>query len=544
MDQDLPILDETVAKLPSDIREDLALRCVSDLYVFSKHVLGYQDMTPRAHGPMCVFLDHNPKKARACGMPRDTFKTSIGTIGKNLQGVVKNPNRTRLITNESATNSQRFLRAIRQHSESNAVFRALYSSVIPKNTRTVRWNDIELDFNRERVVPEPTLDTVGMTGAYTSRHYDDVTFDDIISEEAAKSEKVMRDVTDRARKYRALLVKPDFDRPDASTLTIMFTRWAFGDTYKILFDLIGSDLAKMIRGAIEDDGPIFPEHLSLKTLSKIRNEIGEYAFSCLYMNSPRNEEVQDFNVNDLRWWRFSDNGQFIILLNADGSEHRRWHWRALDITTTVDLASAEKLSDDRNAVTTAGVSPEGEIIVLDSWARRCSPVALIEYLIFIAKRWQPRAFGIEDIAYQKAFKYFLAEYAKGDDVYFNVKPIKAIKAKETRIRGLQPFAAVHKLYLSPDQHILRNELSAFPLGEHDDAADSLSMQLQLFTGQLSVKQQSRLMAREREALREIDRQRLTLSGVTIPDDDDDDLDMRPAFWSNSELGQPAYPLGD
>lgn len=531
MEQDIPFLDESVVKLPQDVRESLALKLQGDLYSFSKFVLGYRDMTVRAHGPMCTFLDGNPSKVKACGMPRNTFKSSIGTIARTMQRVIKNPDDTHLIANESATNAERFLGTIKQHAESNAVFRALYSSVIPKDTRATVWNNQSLRFNRDGIRPEPTVDAIGMTGTYTSRHYDHVNFDDIISEEASKSEKVMKDVTDRARKVRTL-----FRHPDISTLTIMFTRWLYGDTYETLFDLFKGRIAKMIRGAIEDDGPIFPEFLSLETLAQIREELGEYAFSCMYMNSPRNEEVQDFNVQDLRWWRPDDTGLYAILLDKEGRELRRWLFAQLDITVTVDLASAEKLSDDRNAVTTCGVTPNGEIIVLDSWARRCSPIELIKYLIYINRRFSPRAFGIEDVAYQKAFKTFLADYAANetDPIYFNVKPIKAIKAKETRIRGLQPFAAVHKLYLLPEQHILRNEMAAFPLGQHDDALDSLSMQLQLFTGQVSIKQQRRMIQREREALQMIAMQNASLSGIRV-EDPDNDIDYRPAFYESFEL---------
>lgn len=532
MEQDLPFLDSTVAQLPQDLREDLALRLQGDLYSFCKFVLGYKDMTLRAHGPMCTFLDKNPAKIKACGMPRDTFKTSIGTIGRTMQRIIQDPNKTHLIANESATNAQRFLGTIKQHAESNPVFRTLYSRVIPKDTRSVIWNNESLRFNREVIRPEPTVDAIGMTGSYTSRHYDHVIFDDIISEEASKSEKVMKDVTDRARKVRSLFVSPKH-----STLTIMFTRWLYGDTYEILFDLFKGRIAKMIRGAIEDDGPIFPEHLDLETLSQIRQEIGEYAFSCLYMNSPRNEEVQDFNVQDLRFWRFAGPDQtWIELLTAAGEVFRKYHIAQLDITTTVDLASAEKLSDDRNAVTTCGVTPNGEIVVLDSWARRCSPIELIKQLITINLRWQPRAFGIEDVAYQKAFKYFLSDYATQaeEPVYFNVKPIKAIKAKEIRIRGLQPFAAVHRLYLSPEQHILRNEMASFPLGQHDDALDCLSMQLQLFNGVVSVRQQRRMIEREKEALRIIGIQNASLAGVRV-EDSDNDIDYRPAFYESYEL---------
>ncbi|MGH8621488.1 MAG: hypothetical protein ACRET3_05050, partial [Burkholderiales bacterium] len=109
------------------------------------------------------------------------------TIGKNLQKVCQNPENRILIANETATNAERFLSAIKTHAETNKRFRALYSHIIPLDTRKTRWSQTELQFVRQGYYPEPTLDTIGMTGAMTSRHYTHLGFDDPISAEAAES---------------------------------------------------------------------------------------------------------------------------------------------------------------------------------------------------------------------------------------------------------------------------------------------------------------------------------------------------------------------
>src|SRR5687768_7149794 len=163
-DQDLPILDATITQLPSDIRQDLANRGRQDLYFFNKAVLGHRDLTENCHGILCAFIDLNPKQFKMILQPRDHLKTSVVTIAGSMQKVVQNPENRILIANESGTNAGRMLRSIRQHAESNAVFRALYSDLIYKDLRKVRWNDSELDFRRESKAPEPTIDSIGMTG--------------------------------------------------------------------------------------------------------------------------------------------------------------------------------------------------------------------------------------------------------------------------------------------------------------------------------------------------------------------------------------------
>lgn len=73
-----------------------------------------------------------------------------------------------------------------------------------------------------------------------------------------------------------------------------------------------------------------------------------------------------------------------------------------------------------------------------------------------------------------------------------MEELKAQGKKEVRIRGLQPVMATHRLYILPTQHQLRNEMSEFPLGEHDDALDALSMQLQLWRKQMSPERWQKL----------------------------------------------------
>lgn len=512
-------------------------------------------MTERAHGPMCVFLDAKQPKfdeaglqvgvfmIKGCGMPRATFKSSIGTISRPLQQLCQNRNRTKAIFNEAASNAQGFLRTQRQIAEGNKTFRTFWSDLIPRDTKKVRWNDSQLDFNREIVRPEPSISAHGITGTLTSQHWDDLFFDDIISEEAAKSEKVMNDATDRARKYRSLMVDPE-----QSTLSIMFTRWGFADTYSVLFRDIGSDMVLLLRGAIEEDEPIFPQRLGWKTLAKIRREVGEYMFSCLYMNNPRNVEVQDFNVDDLRFFelRETDGEQLVVLFDSDGREFRRYYLNQLTVYGTVDLAAAETSASDRNAIAVVGICPTGEAVVLESWAKRCTPIELMTHIFYLHRRFAPTKWGIEDTAYQKAYKYFVKDYADREDIYLNVVPVSVPRGGggkfKPHIRGLQPIAATHRLYILPTQHILRNELADYPLGEHDDAADALALQLQLWSNQMSPARWNRYREIEAEVIQDITAQAQLFNPAYLGGeirDPGDDMDLRQRYSPTEDWVFPA-----
>jgi hypothetical protein len=257
-ERDIPYIDENLAQQPEELRRDIAALGRSDLYFFSKGILGYRDMTRHCHGPMCTFLDQHPALHKLILHPRGTFKSSVGCIARRLQGVCRNVESRALIANETATNAEGFLGAIKQHAEGNRRFRALYSELIPPDTRRVEWNQQELTFYRQGAYVEPTLSAIGMTGAWTSRHFNHITFDDPISEEAAKSELVMRDVITRISKVFSLMTNPDKD-----TFDLIGTRWAFFDVYSYMTEWLGDDLARFARGALEDGESIFPELLSL-----------------------------------------------------------------------------------------------------------------------------------------------------------------------------------------------------------------------------------------------------------------------------------------
>lgn len=495
MAQDIPFLDPSIERLDSDMREDLAETGRSSLFWFNRAVMSYRDLTEGCHGPLCEFADRNKKHFKLMLMPRDHLKTSCITIGGTMQRQCRDPEERQLIRNETATNAEHFLGSIKQHAEKNRVFRALYSDLIPKDTRKVPWNNTELVFNRQGNYPEPSMEAIGMTGSATSRHYTHITYDDPISEEAVKSEKVMKDAIARMSTSLDLLVEQE-----KNSIWVVGTRWALWDVYSVWMDMFGSKLGRFVRSVYEDDQLIWPERFTPDGIALKRALLGEYLFSCTQMNNPRNTELQDLNVDDFRFWAW-DGEQHVVLFGRNGEELDRWRLDQLDITTAVDLAPAETITADRNAVVTCGVSPKGQAIVLDTFGKRCTPLDVIRHMFWVKKRFSPRAFGIEETGYQKAMKWIVKELAQSADTYLNVVPVKPGGKGKPHIRGIQPLMATGRLYIHPCQHILRNEAADYPLGEHDDVLDALALHLQMFNHLMSPARWAKYQQSERKLLR-------------------------------------------
>ena len=496
-DQDIPFVDEHVAALPADLRKDLAEKGRSDLYFFAKGILSYRDMAVGCHRPACRFLNTNPAQFKLILWPRDHFKSSVVTIGGTMQRVVQNPESRSLIRNEIATNAQRFLRTIRQHAEGNRIFRALYSEVIPKDMKKVRWNDSELDFIRQGQYPEPTVSAAGITSTSTSQHFTHITDDDPISEEAIKSDLVMQEAINRIKGVDALM------DPNHGSHWLVGTRWSFADTYSWYEKTFKGRMARYIRGAIEDGLPMFPERFTLEKLAAIRDTVQEYRWSCNYMNNPRNSEIQDLNVEDLRFWRWNESGDRVLLFDRSGQVCDNWRLDELDVTITVDPAPAETITSDRNAISVVGVSPRNQMVVLESFAERCTPLVLIDTLIAYTKKYGPRKIGIEKATYQMSLKWFLKDRAEAEGIYSRVEPLRPGGKGKPHVRGLQPIMAVGRLYIPPGALLLRQEMADYPLGEHDDAVDALGLQLQLMKGQLSPEYLGKMKAEENKILKSI-----------------------------------------
>ncbi len=542
-EQDIPNLDPSIERLPSDMRADLAETGRSSLFWFNRAVMGFRDLTEGCHGPLCEFADLNEKLYKLMLMPRDHLKTSCISIGGTMQRQCRNVEHRQLLVNETATNAQHFLGSIKQHAERNRVFRALYSDIVPKDTRKVTWNDSELVFNRQGNYPESSIEAIGMTGGKTSRHYTHITFDDPISEDAVKSEKMMKDAIGRMSTSIDMLVNPKLD-----TIWVVGTRWALWDVYSVWMDTFKGQLGMLIRSVYEDDQLIWPERFTPEVIALKRELLGEYLYSCTQMNNPRNVEIQDLNVDDFRFWSWIGDDQ-IQLYGRNGEELDRWYLNQLDITTTVDLAPAETVNSDRNAVVTVGCTPKGQAIVLDTWAKRGSPMDLIRHLFWLKQRFNVRAFGIEDVNYQKALKWIVKELAEELGLYLNVVPVKPGGPNKPHIRGLQPVMATGRLYIHPTQHILRTEAADYPLGEHDDVIDALALQLQLWVGQMRPERWSKYKASEQKLLRVLqgrsrDNAPVDANGLVITpnrrrgvlDEEDDEAENVPQSWQEMQIG--------
>lgn len=387
---------------------------------------------------------------------------------------MRNPNIRVLLTQNTFTNACKKLSRTGDIVMKNVLFRALWPEVLPD--RSCTWKTDAMCFKRDGTYDESTFEAVGTRTQATSRHYNLIIEDDTVAPELEDltAEMALPSEVDieQAIGWHKLAV-PLLDNPSQDGRIVVGTRWAERDLLSYVEENEPS-YKFYKRAALEDEAgnadpdgkPQYPKRFDKEALIYIRDALGPYMFSALYMNTPMSSEAMAFQ------------GEWIHYYDTEP--------RDLAVYTTVDLASDPKevknKQPDYNVVLTTGKSlSTGNIYVLDCWRQRANPGEVIDEIFAQVGRWHPIKVGIESIQYQSTLLYFVRERMASEKKHFSIEGLTHGKrSKEARILGLQPIAAAAKLWFRTSMTLLTSELLKFPLGAFDDMIDALSMQTRMW----------------------------------------------------------------
>lgn len=212
--------------------------------------------------------------------------------------------------------------------------------------------------------------------------------------------------------------------------------------------------------------------LGKKQVYSLETETGNYVAwgylskNCNYLNNPVPDDEADFK----REW----------FIPYDPTDLRG---KPLNKFITIDPAISVEKDADYTAMVTVGVDEFRNIYILDIVRARLKPKEIIDTLFDLWHMYSPVKIGIEDVAFQKSLQYALTEEMHNRYVYLPITPLRpGGRAKEQRIRGLQPLYANQKIFHSKHVRnimVLEDELTRFPRGKNDDTADALAYILDL-----------------------------------------------------------------
>lgn len=469
-------------------RQSLRRKAANNLYFLSKGILGYRDLSPQLHKDLAHFVTTAPQN-RAIILPRGHFKTTIGTKGfitwltlPDLDGrwkdlfPFKGPDIRILIVSANFSNASKMLKEVREQYESNPFLRALFPEIIP-NIRKVKWNDSAFTLNRSVVHSEATVEAFGIGGKIASNHYNVILIDDPIDPENKKVPS--KEEIDRATEFSDN-TNPLLDSPSEGIIQHIGTRWAYWDYLahigtrlpkSSIFErkaIIGgrwqqheTDPKTGETGLYVEGEPLFPERFNLSTLSKIRRDSGDYAFSSQYMNDPVPADQLVFRPSDDRFFERLPN---IIT--------------GLNFYVLVDPAISTKKQACRTAIVRVAVHSSGAYYVDDYFVGRITNHETIERTCDMVTRSSvpPKACGVEAVAYQEALKNDLEREFMQRGLSTPIEPVRpgGNESKEMRIQALQPIHQRGQLFFRPWMEDLLLEMRQFPFGKYVDILDALS----------------------------------------------------------------------
>lgn len=471
--------------------KSLREQSLSSLYFFAKAVLKYDWINKDIHGPLCTFLQDESSKRKLIELPRGWLKSTLCSISFPIWLSIRNPNIRILLTQNSATNAQKKLSVIGKQWEGNELLRLLFPELLPGVNAT--WTADAKCLNRTAAHAEGTYEAAGTSTRVVSRHYDVIIEDDTVApdfdELGGESLAPTHDEVLKAIGWHKTNVLPLMNNPSKDLSLVVGTRWYVNDliawvkenepSYKIMSRAVRENA----EGKPDPAGRVtYPERFDENTLMQLEQALGVYMYSCLYMNTPVRSDDMVFRPE---WMKYYDTRPLNLAI-----------YTTVDPATDPSLAATKNI--DYNVVMTTGKDMHtGRIYVLDYFRKRCSPGELAAAIFDHVVRFKPIVVGYDNTSYQRSIAYWLKELMHQGGTHFIMEPLprSGADAKRLAIQALQPLFANEAILLRPHMKELMSELLMWPLGgDHDDLADCLAMQLQLWKRTKLFRQEKALRA--------------------------------------------------
>ncbi len=332
------------------------------------------------------------------------------------------------------------------------------------------------------------MDTAGCGGPITGKGGNLVIMDDICKNDEEARSRTYRDKTwDWYCSTLETRVEPSGSR------VLIMTRWHEDDIAgRLLRDRAGIWTVIVLPAYAEADDPLgrqsgeplWPERWPLTELEAKRKDVSLRAWSAEYQQKPTPDEGVVFKRSHFRYYTNSG-GTFKLRTNPDEYEtikavecDKCWRF------STVDLAASLKTTADFTVVSTWGVTPANELLLLDRQRRRLEGPDQVPLLWRVYQEHKPGYFAIEKVGYQLA----LIQSAIRSGL-----PVREVSVDKDKISRAIPAAArieTGQVFFPEGVAWLpewEQELCAFPSTEHDDQVDTLSAAVAEVTRRGSVK---------------------------------------------------------
>jgi len=503
----VPILDDMARSggRPQDLSQNqrkLLQRTFNDsLFLFSHYIMQFDQLELPFHSEMCAWIENwgAPGYEREMMQsPRDSLKSSIGTVADSLRQICREPSKPLVIFNETAGNTSQWLQAIRSTVENSHLFQAVYSDLVPRGVsyadrergitrpHSVKWNDDRLDFEGRRVSEtEGSIMGFGVGGASTGHHWPKMKFDDLIGPKHRDSAAEMMQVENWLKTHLELM------RPAKGGMCFCIcTPWTPRDVYVTMTEQF--DYVLYRRHALEDkDGapdltgePVLERYKKAELLKAADRDWSTFMSQSMCLPMPAGEMA--LLPSHLRWFRIEDDTLWIEPQFARPGMPNSVPLHKLRKVIILDPAPTEaseikQAPHSRNGIIILGVDPWGRKFVLESLAVRRPLPGLVDLLFHLAKKWQCGQVYIEEVNFSVSYRHWILLMQQPGQKWSGVRlqPVKmhpGKKDKNKRILDMTPGWRDGHFYLNREGcgPVHMEYLTFHPAADERDCLDALA----------------------------------------------------------------------
>ena len=436
---------------------------LNDLFFLLYFVLGRNDVNRDWIFERCREVQANPDGYIDL-WAREHYKSTIITFGKTIQDILINPEITVGIFSFTRPIAKGFLKQIKFEFESNQKLIQLFPDVLFENPKSdsPRWSeDAGIIVKRKANPKESTVEAYGLVdGQPTSRHYQLMVYDDVITRESVTTPEMIQKVTEAWELSRNLASE------DGNTRYIG-TRYHANDTYATIMQR-ESAIPRIYPGTVDGLPTGDPILFTRDYLSEKRREMGPYIFACQILQNPTADEVQGFDISWLKFWQ----------------PHNPEHFNFVII---VDPANEKRKMNDYTCMWCIGLGRDRNFYVFDMFRDRVNLTERTNVLFTWHRKYFPTNVIYEKYGMQADVEHI--KYVQDIQNYrFTITEVGGQTPKNDRIRRLIPICEQGRLYLPHScfktdyegkrtdliQTFLQQEYGPFPVLSHDDMLDSLA----------------------------------------------------------------------
>lgn len=379
-------------------------------------------------------------KAEMALGPRGWGKTTGDTILPIVLEILCDRNSRNLIASETVTQAEDFLsevKAILTHERLTEIFGDVCGDTWNENEITVR--------GRTRTSKEPTVMCTGVDGAVTSKHFDNIFIDDLVSLRSSRTVGGRKKTHDWY--YTTLLpcITDQFTK-----IRVRGTRYHPDDFYNHLMahDPKFMDSTIIIPALTEDDKSNNPDVFTTEYILELRESWPRVIWNSQYQQDPSGVQGSIFSEDHFRYINELPRGLVYFI--------------------GVDLATGKKKDvHAKKAVAVIGIHPVSfRIYIADYVTGHMSEKQLDTTIGELSDTWNPVLCSVEANAYQASKIESLEENPDTAHIVFN--PVFTQYDKPTRARRLAArYERGHVFHLA---HEKGGELEAHLMGVPDSGS--------------------------------------------------------------------------